>query len=87
MISLSFLSSPFFLQIDLMVAGNQPVKAMSYVSTLRLFWVVFNPPPNVNPLIPEGHDRYIVIIFIRICNVKKKKLVTFGFKLPEAYIL
>ncbi|KAK1371817.1 tRNA nucleotidyltransferase cca2 [Heracleum sosnowskyi] len=47
-------------EIDLMVAGNQPVKAMSYVSNLLLFWVVFSPPPNVDPLIPEGHDRLCV---------------------------
>ncbi|KAL1831105.1 hypothetical protein DCAR_0101084 [Daucus carota subsp. sativus] len=47
-------------EIDLMVAGNQPVKAMSYVSTLQLFWVVFNPPPNVNPPIPEEHERLCV---------------------------
>lgn len=47
-------------EIDLMVAGNQPVKAMSYVSTLLLFWVVFNTPPNVDPPIPEGHERLCI---------------------------
>lgn len=62
-ISLSFDIFLLFLQIDLMVAGNQPVKAMSYVSNLLLFWVVFNTPPNVDPPIPEGHERYIIVIY------------------------
>ncbi|OMO88926.1 hypothetical protein CCACVL1_08108 [Corchorus capsularis] len=40
-------------EIDLMISGNQPVKAIDYICDLTLFWVVFNLPPNVEPAIPE----------------------------------
>ncbi|XP_071708415.1 tRNA nucleotidyltransferase cca2-like [Rutidosis leptorrhynchoides] len=33
-------------EIDLMISGNQPVKAMELVSELGLFWVVFTLPSN-----------------------------------------
>ncbi|KAE9465521.1 hypothetical protein C3L33_02571, partial [Rhododendron williamsianum] len=36
-------------EIDLMVSGSQPVKAISYVLDLLLFWVVFSLPPEVDP--------------------------------------
>ncbi|KAL7246602.1 hypothetical protein ACSBR2_001661 [Camellia fascicularis] len=41
-------------EIDLMVSGNQPVNAISYISDLLLFWVVFRFPPVVDPPIPQG---------------------------------
>ncbi|CAL5333529.1 unnamed protein product [Camellia sinensis] len=41
-------------EIDLMVSGDQPVKAISYISDLLLFWVVFRFPPVVDPPIPQG---------------------------------
>lgn len=44
-------------EVDLMVGGNQPVKAMTYICDLLLFWVVFSLPLNVDLLIPEACDR------------------------------
>ncbi|KAG6751101.1 hypothetical protein POTOM_045619 [Populus tomentosa] len=40
-------------QIDLMISGNQPVKAMTYIADLTLFWVVFNLHPKVEPTVSE----------------------------------
>lgn len=51
----------FLLQIDLMVSGNQPFKAMSYIHDLKLFYVVFFGPPSerpkFEPAIPDICDR------------------------------
>ncbi|XWS23374.1 hypothetical protein CRYUN_Cryun28dG0008200 [Craigia yunnanensis] len=40
-------------EIDLMISGNQPVKAIDHICDLTLFWVVFNLPPKVEPAISE----------------------------------
>ncbi|XP_034896978.1 tRNA nucleotidyltransferase cca2 isoform X1 [Populus alba] len=40
-------------EIDLMISGNQPVKAMTYIADLTLFWVVFNLHPKVEPTVSE----------------------------------
>ncbi|GJT36877.1 putative CCA tRNA nucleotidyltransferase 2 isoform X1 [Tanacetum coccineum] len=47
-------------EVDLMVSGNRPVKAMAYISELGLFWVVFTPPTNCDPSISEELDRVCV---------------------------
>ncbi|KAJ0457702.1 putative CCA tRNA nucleotidyltransferase [Helianthus annuus] len=47
-------------EIDLMVSGNQPVKAMTYVSELGLLRVVFTPPENCDPSISKEHDKACV---------------------------
>ncbi|XP_076887453.1 tRNA nucleotidyltransferase cca2-like [Bidens hawaiensis] len=47
-------------EVDLMVGGNQPAKAMAYITKLGLFWVVFTPPENSNPFISNEHDRVCV---------------------------
>ncbi|KAI4320189.1 hypothetical protein MLD38_033695 [Melastoma candidum] len=44
-------------EVDLMIAGNEPVKAVSYIYELRLFWVVFSLPPSYEPSLPEDCDR------------------------------
>nr|XP_043617412.1 tRNA nucleotidyltransferase cca2 isoform X2 [Erigeron canadensis]XP_043617413.1 tRNA nucleotidyltransferase cca2 isoform X2 [Erigeron canadensis] len=44
-------------EVDLMVSGNQPVKAMAHISELGLLWVVFTPPPNCEPIISDDHDK------------------------------
>ncbi|PON45475.1 Poly A polymerase, head domain containing protein [Parasponia andersonii] len=44
-------------EVDLMIPGNQPVKAMTYICDLKLFWVVFSLPPKIEPAEPEGCDR------------------------------
>lgn len=40
-------------EIDLMISGNQPVKAVDHICDLTLFWVVFNLPPKVEPDVSE----------------------------------
>ncbi|OMO83667.1 hypothetical protein CCACVL1_11299 [Corchorus capsularis] len=40
-------------EIDLMISGNQPVKAIDHICGLTLFPVVFSPPPEVEPDTPE----------------------------------
>lgn len=47
-------------EVDLMVSGNQPAKAMAYISELVLFWVVFTQPPNCEPVILDEHDTVCV---------------------------
>ncbi|KAA0031671.1 putative CCA tRNA nucleotidyltransferase 2 [Cucumis melo var. makuwa] len=47
-------------EIDLMIAGNQPVKAMSYISDLTLFWTVFTLPSNTEPEISEVCNRLCI---------------------------
>ncbi|KAF3452429.1 hypothetical protein FNV43_RR02862 [Rhamnella rubrinervis] len=47
-------------EIDLMISGNQPVKAMANICDLTLFWVVFSLPPKFEPSVPEGCDRLCI---------------------------
>ncbi|KAK4279735.1 hypothetical protein QN277_011463 [Acacia crassicarpa] len=47
-------------EIDLMISGNQPVKAMTYICDLTLFWVVFSLPPEFGPPIIDGCDRHCI---------------------------
>ncbi|CAB4283094.1 unnamed protein product [Prunus armeniaca] len=47
-------------EIDLMISGNQPVQAMTYICDLKLFWVVFSLHPKYEPAVPEGCDRLCV---------------------------
>lgn len=50
------------LQIDLMISGNQPVKAIAYISELQLFWAVFALPSEIEPSISDGCDRFIAFV-------------------------
>ncbi|KAK1591704.1 hypothetical protein Q3G72_012018 [Acer saccharum] len=45
------------IEIDLMISGNQPIKAMTYICDLTLFWIVFNIPPKCEPTVSEGCNR------------------------------
>ncbi|CAI9754313.1 unnamed protein product [Fraxinus pennsylvanica] len=47
-------------EIDLMISGNHPVKAMTYISELQLFWAVFSLPPEPEPSTSEGCERLCV---------------------------
>ncbi|XP_073023389.1 tRNA nucleotidyltransferase cca2-like isoform X1 [Primulina eburnea] len=47
-------------EIDLMMSGNRPVDAMSYISELQLFWSVFSLPPDIEPPTPDGCERLCV---------------------------
>ena len=41
-----------------MISGKQPVKAMTYICDLTLFWIVFSLPPEYGPAISDGCQRY-----------------------------
>nr|XP_025883914.1 LOW QUALITY PROTEIN: putative CCA tRNA nucleotidyltransferase 2 [Solanum lycopersicum] len=43
-------------EIDLMMSGDQPVKAMTYIADLKLFSAVFSLPSDFEPSIPDGCD-------------------------------
>jgi len=45
-----------------MISGNQPVKAMAYISELTLFWTVFLPAEH-EPVISDGCERYMSYIY------------------------
>ncbi|XAR62671.1 CCA tRNA nucleotidyltransferase [Bertholletia excelsa] len=47
-------------EVDLMVSGNQPVKALACISDLTLFWIVFSLPPEVDPSTYQRADRICV---------------------------
>lgn len=47
-------------EIDLMMSGDQPVKAMTYIADLKLFSAVFSLPSDFEPSIPDGCDRLCV---------------------------
>ncbi|CAL9185315.1 unnamed protein product [Musa hybrid cultivar] len=47
-------------EIDLMMSDKQPVKAISYIVDLQLFYVVFTLPANPKPAVIEGVDRICV---------------------------
>ncbi|PIA45246.1 hypothetical protein AQUCO_01700642v1 [Aquilegia coerulea] len=46
--------------IDLMISGNEPVKAMVYTCDLQLFWVVFSLPNQSETLMSEEYARRCV---------------------------
>ncbi|KDP33391.1 hypothetical protein JCGZ_12847 [Jatropha curcas] len=48
-------------EVDLIISGNQPVKAMTHISDLTLFWVVFGFPPKVEPAVSEGCHKYDMV--------------------------
>lgn len=47
-------------EIDLMLSGNHPVKAISQLNDLQLFWTVFSLPQNVDNQLPEDCERLCV---------------------------
>ncbi|XLS48151.1 hypothetical protein HN51_022509 [Arachis hypogaea] len=46
-------------EIDLMISGNQPVKALTHICDLTLFWNVFSLPPKFEPAIPDGCESLV----------------------------
>ncbi|XP_078438272.1 polynucleotide adenylyltransferase family protein [Wolffia australiana] len=40
-------------EVDLMMSDRYPVKAVTYLNDLQLFWVVFSLPNNLEPAIPK----------------------------------
>ncbi|CAI8604255.1 unnamed protein product [Vicia faba] len=47
-------------EIDLMISGNRPVKAMTYICELTLFWTVFTLPAEYKPIISDGCERLCI---------------------------
>ncbi|XP_057860451.2 tRNA nucleotidyltransferase cca2 isoform X1 [Cryptomeria japonica] len=47
-------------EIDLMVSGNQPVKAIGQIEELQLFWTVFCLPQNLEAKLPQDCERACV---------------------------
>ncbi|XP_029152054.1 tRNA nucleotidyltransferase cca2 isoform X3 [Arachis hypogaea] len=47
-------------EVDLMISGNQAVKAMTHICDLTLFWNVFSLPPVFKPAISDGCERLCV---------------------------
>ncbi|KAK9713731.1 hypothetical protein RND81_06G047600 [Saponaria officinalis] len=45
-------------EVDLMIGGNEPVKAITYICDLQLFWVVFTLPSGVDPSTPDANERH-----------------------------
>ncbi|XP_077241459.1 polynucleotide adenylyltransferase family protein isoform X2 [Tasmannia lanceolata] len=56
-------------EIDLMLSGNQPVKAVTYICDLQLFCVVFCLPHISEPAVTEGYDRLCVSYMDAAWNV------------------
>ncbi|CAA0809892.1 Polynucleotide adenylyltransferase family protein [Striga hermonthica] len=66
-------------EIDLMMSGNQPLKAIYYISELQLFWAVFSLPSEVEPSTPEGCDR----LCIAYMDATWRFLQSIGFSLND----
>ncbi|KAL1533805.1 CCA tRNA nucleotidyltransferase [Salvia divinorum] len=47
-------------EIDLIMSGNEPLKALIHISELQLFWAVFSLPLKVEPPTQEGCERFCV---------------------------
>ncbi|KAK4440743.1 CCA tRNA nucleotidyltransferase, mitochondrial [Sesamum alatum] len=47
-------------EINLMISGMQPVRAMTHISELQLFWAVFSLPPEMNTPTWESRRRLCV---------------------------
>ncbi|CAM8995892.1 unnamed protein product [Rhodiola kirilowii] len=56
-------------EVDLMVSGNDPVKAMTYISDLSLFTAVFTVPPNFELTSLEGFDRPCIMNMEAIAKI------------------
>ncbi|XP_011624323.2 putative CCA tRNA nucleotidyltransferase 2 isoform X2 [Amborella trichopoda] len=56
-------------EVDLMVSGNQPVTAMTYICDLQLFWIVFSLPINHEPVVKEDFDRLCIAFMNAAWNV------------------
>lgn len=48
-------------EIDLMLSGNQPVKAIGQLKDLQLFWTVFSLPQIVGNQLPEDCERCVCL--------------------------
>ncbi|VFR00850.1 unnamed protein product [Cuscuta campestris] len=56
-------------EINLMISGNQPLKAITYVADLHLFWTVFSLPLEFEPPIPENCDKMCVAYMDQACRI------------------
>ncbi|KAF9592390.1 hypothetical protein IFM89_014560 [Coptis chinensis] len=76
-------------EIDLMISGNDPVRAMIYICDLQLFWVVFSVPREFEHIIFEGCNRLCVryvsaawsllqVVGFETFHEEQRKLYLFG---------
>lgn len=56
-------------EIDLIISGNQPVKAMTYICELTLFWTVFTLPPEHESVIFDGCERLCISYLYNASNL------------------
>lgn len=56
------------MQIDMMISGNGPVSAVTYLSDFKLFEVVFAIPSSSEPAPTENCGRYISFSLFYIQN-------------------
>ncbi|KAL6531549.1 hypothetical protein OROMI_027912 [Orobanche minor] len=56
-------------EIDLIISGNQPVKAMTYICELTLFWTVFTLPPKHESVIFDGCERLCISYLYNASNL------------------
>ncbi|XVF63298.1 hypothetical protein PTKIN_Ptkin09bG0076700 [Pterospermum kingtungense] len=45
-------------EIDLMISGNQPAKAIDHICDLTLFWVVFDHHEKIEPAVSDSEECY-----------------------------
>lgn len=63
-----------------MISGNQPLKAITYVADLQLFWAVFSLPLDVEPPIPTSCDKYLPYLkWTLFCFILVLFLFSFGY--------
>ncbi|KAL0436437.1 UNVERIFIED_CONTAM: CCA tRNA nucleotidyltransferase, mitochondrial [Sesamum radiatum] len=60
-------------EINLMICGKQPVRAMTHILELQLFWAVFSLPPEMKTPTWEGCGRHLQLKFLIVCQLKKFK--------------
>ncbi|KAL0427052.1 UNVERIFIED_CONTAM: CCA tRNA nucleotidyltransferase, mitochondrial, partial [Sesamum latifolium] len=62
-------------EINLMICGEQPVRAMTHILELQLFWAVFSLPPEMKTPTWEGCGRHSTaqISYHLLCQLKKFK--------------
>ncbi|CAN1324399.1 CCA tRNA nucleotidyltransferase, mitochondrial [Linum perenne] len=60
-------------EIELMISGNQPVKAMSYISDLTLYRTVFCLPSEIQPEVSEGFENHCTVVIITLISFLKTR--------------
>lgn len=62
------------MQIDMMISGNGPVSAVTYLSDFKLFEVVFAIPSSSDPTPTENCGRFVSFPLLYIQDLKQVQL-------------